>query len=360
MKLTNTICVAALVAAAGLVSTSAFAVPNPTGDVYSWQAINLVGFDGPVDITFDGIPEDVGSATVNESYWQWDGGLIQGETITGGDNPGNFTYAFETLSGWDEPGAVLEWHVQNNIPNGGIHSDWTSLSYTTYGATGLDLNNGPAVPTISTGGFYTYFTQGGTPVPFQTGKLFLDTDIFVGEHPFNAGQEVYYIDFAQSDIDNIFDFYAGGLDFENIVDREFQAPGSGLNLTDLVKAVGLNLFLGLGDGADGFPTIDGYGFGYLIKQESPALAGDGNGDGMVDGLDYLLWAGAFGDDPAQDPPGSPANGDYDNNGVVDGLDYLVWAGNFGAGVPATAVPEPGTFALAGMALVGLFAARRRR
>lgn len=69
--------------------------------------------------------------------------------------------------------------------------------------------------------------------------------------------------------------------------------------------------------------------------------GDGNGDGKVDGLDYLIWAGNFGDDPADDPPGSPDNGDFNNDGKVDGLDYLTWAGNFGMGPnDASAVPEP--------------------
>ena len=71
------------------------------------------------------------------------------------------------------------------------------------------------------------------------------------------------------------------------------------------------------------------------------LPGDGNGDGMVDGLDYLLWAANYGDDPAMEPPGSPENGDYNDDGMVDGLDYLIWAGQFGAG-SATAVPEPGS------------------
>ncbi|MEZ6073172.1 MAG: hypothetical protein R3C10_23620 [Pirellulales bacterium] len=30
----------------------------------------------------------------------------------------------------------------------------------------------------------------------------------------------------------------------------------------------------------------------------PPTPGDGNGDGWVDGLDYLLWAGAYGTHPA--------------------------------------------------------------
>ncbi len=65
--------------------------------------------------------------------------------------------------------------------------------------------------------------------------------------------------------------------------------------------------------------------------------GDGNADGWVDGLDYLLWAGNFGTHPGAD--GNPSDGDYNDDGWVDGLDYLLWAGNFGthAGVAA---PEP--------------------
>ncbi|MCA9100001.1 MAG: hypothetical protein KDA63_02560, partial [Planctomycetales bacterium] len=65
----------------------------------------------------------------------------------------------------------------------------------------------------------------------------------------------------------------------------------------------------------------------------PPLAGDGNLDQAVDGLDYLLWAEHFGDDPTLDPPGAPLNGDYNDDGVVDGLDYIVWAENFEASVP---------------------------
>jgi hypothetical protein len=74
------------------------------------------------------------------------------------------------------------------------------------------------------------------------------------------------------------------------------------------------------------------------------LLADGNLDGQVDGLDYLLWAANFGDDPADDPPGTPENGDYNNDGKVDGLDYLLWAGQFGAGTAVVAsVPAAQTF-----------------
>jgi hypothetical protein len=77
---------------------------------------------------------------------------------------------------------------------------------------------------------------------------------------------------------------------------------------------------------------------------APLPPGDANGDYAVDGLDYLVWASHFGDDPAADPPGSPANGDLNDDGIVDGLDYLYWAENYGAG-PAAVVPEPTTVGL---------------
>jgi hypothetical protein len=87
--------------------------------------------------------------------------------------------------------------------------------------------------------------------------------------------------------------------------------------------------------------------------------GDANGDGTVNGLDYLVWAANFGDDPADDPPGSPGNGDFDNNGVVNGLDYLVWAANFEPAEAATAVPEPTSLTTALLAVLGVLTLPRR-
>lgn len=77
------------------------------------------------------------------------------------------------------------------------------------------------------------------------------------------------------------------------------------------------------------------------------LAGDYNNDGKVDAADYVLWRKSptsFGGDPAG---------------------YNTWRANFGnppgsgSGITGGAVPEPGTIALLGTALIALAYPRRR-
>ena len=112
------------------------------------------------------------------------------------------------------------------------------------------------------------------------------------------------------------------------------------------------MFTGLADGAPvgNFGGVDlfiDYGGGdgndvVLFVGAAPGLPGDGNGDGWVDGLDYLLWAGNYNSHPG--PDGDTSDGDYNDDGWVDGLDYLLWAGNFGAHA-AVSVPEPSGLAL---------------
>ena len=101
---------------------------------------------------------------------------------------------------------------------------------------------------------------------------------------------------------------------------------------------------------------DGVEEGWIARLVSELLPGDGNGDGLVDGQDYLLWAGNFGDHPF--PDGDISDGDFNDDGWIDGSDYLIWAGNFG-NHGATAVPEPGTLAMVVIGLVTCLGTRRR-
>jgi len=52
--------------------------------------------------------------------------------------------------------------------------------------------------------------------------------------------------------------------------------------------------------------------------------GDANGDGKVDGADYLIWLSYYGQSVT-----GPAKGDFNNSGKTDGADYLVWLSNYG-------------------------------
>jgi hypothetical protein len=106
----------------------------------------------------------------------------------------------------------------------------------------------------------------------------------------------------------------------------------------------------------------------------PELPGDFNRDGVVDAADYVVWRKNFG--VSINLPNETMS-----LGFVDQFDYDVWRLNFGTSLGAgsgaagyghrdsgpgasaaplsAAVPEPATFALAALALVGLVVHARR-
>lgn len=53
------------------------------------------------------------------------------------------------------------------------------------------------------------------------------------------------------------------------------------------------------------------------------LGGDANGDGKVDGLDYVVWLNHYN----QQAMGA-GSGDFNSSGKVDGLDYVIWLNNY--------------------------------
>jgi 3-phytase len=56
--------------------------------------------------------------------------------------------------------------------------------------------------------------------------------------------------------------------------------------------------------------------------------GDANGDGKVDGVDFVAWMSHYG----QQVSGA-INGDFNNNGNVDGVDYVIWFQNYSTAIP---------------------------
>lgn len=79
--------------------------------------------------------------------------------------------------------------------------------------------------------------------------------------------------------------------------------------------------------------------------ESPVLAGDYNGDGMVDAADYSVWRDRL-------AAGGPLQNETASPGVVDQADYDAWKANFGANAGNggsgghAPVPEPASWLMA--------------
>ena len=96
---------------------------------------------------------------------------------------------------------------------------------------------------------------------------------------------------------------------------------------------------------------------FLLAQESPAIPGDANRDGKVDGSDVTILAGNW-----QVLSGADWEmGDFNGDGKVDGSDVTILAGNWQSGVTtaAAAVPEPSTLMLLTLASLSLLALRRK-
>ncbi|OGG09801.1 hypothetical protein A2781_05070 [Candidatus Gottesmanbacteria bacterium RIFCSPHIGHO2_01_FULL_42_27] len=79
-----------------------------------------------------------------------------------------------------------------------------------------------------------------------------------------------------------------------------------------------------GNGGSPWPT------GTLPTLSSPpptggGKPGDANGDGLVDGPDYVIWLNHYN----QSVSNGVASGDFDGNGFVDGPDYVIWLNNYG-------------------------------
>ncbi len=153
-----------------------------------------------------------------------------------------------------------------------------------------------------------------------------------------------------------------GVDSTDVI----ELSGNGLlhidqaNYTESFATTDISLGYILGDNLE-VSTIDVGGVLYTQITSFTALAGDFNGNGIVDAADYTVWRDNLG---ASDESSIANNGDG-INGVDDG-DYALWKSNFGdalggsGGLANAAVPEPSSGLLAICAGVSLGIVLRKR
>jgi hypothetical protein len=79
----------------------------------------------------------------------------------------------------------------------------------------------------------------------------------------------------------------------------------------------------------------------FLPSGSTADDADFDGDGDVDGQDFLTWQRGLG----VTGTGTLMTGDANADGDVDGDDLAIWRQQFGPGAPVTAIPEPATAGL---------------
>ncbi|MGI9456160.1 MAG: dockerin type I domain-containing protein, partial [Aeoliella sp.] len=103
-------------------------------------------------------------------------------------------------------------------------------------------------------------------------------------------------------------------------------------------------------GANASAATGAANYSFVEFNVGPHLAGDYNGDGIVNAADYSVWRDALGSMTDLAADGS-------RNGVIDAADYEVWRSHFGdqspseANLTASQVPEPGQLGLLACAVL---------
>jgi hypothetical protein len=185
-------------------------------------------------------------------------------------------------------------------------------------------------------GYLTYFDVGGNlNIQIIVGGVSQDIGVTF-DAPFNASSEVVV---EMNIVGDQLSAYAWLADDPNGKPAEPQATATDSTFTAGVSGIAFK------EDEDNTTAT----FRYVAARDTPfvdSVAGDYDDDFDVDGADFLVWQQDLGS-------ASELAADGSGNGVVDGDDLPVWAGAFGATPPAAAAaqpaPEPASFVSALMA-----------
>jgi hypothetical protein len=291
--------------------------------------------------------------------------------------------AIETRDAWDGSAFWRVSYADEETPSGAPTID----SFT------IDLGD-PSVLSFDEGdiegAFYTIFHSGW--IDAFPGEAF--SDVTPG-YPFGWGE--WTLDFTnQTESFGPGDSVFVGHDIDGAPFEASELPGLAepiqiiLSMSDgservgALTEVGYTGFVELTDD-EGNPTNE-FTSNYFAYVDIPVeqmvvLEADFDMDGDVDGDDFLLWQGGFGQFAGGGA--TKMDGDYDNDGDVDGDDFLGWQTEFGQSVPGSAsgqdlmrslqalfgtngmqmttaaVPEPSAVSLVILGLLAAVATRRR-
>ena len=281
---------------------------NPTTHAFTMEAIIRIGFDPAVPTTATGHQEIIaGEGDAGDSSdrsWQF--------RIQANETPDSTPWVlrFQKVSGFGGAGgSTANYNLDGNIPNTGVdaiaQNSWYHVAATYNGNlldeaslklywTKLDPVNTAAVSIVS-GNMNGWLRQ-------------QDTD-------FSLGNELR-------------DFNGNTEGFNGSIDE--------VRISDIARGPNQFLFSGAG----------------------PINDADFDGDGDVEGDDFLRWQRNLG---ATGAAATLANGNANGDGVIDAADLAIWRGQYGTAVAAlSAVPEPTTLAMLGLGATAIPSLRRVR
>ncbi|MBA4105341.1 MAG: hypothetical protein C0485_06250 [Pirellula sp.] len=271
------------------------------------------------------------------------------------------------------PGTADDWLNGNNVPAGITLS--YDVSFTITAANGNNLvtftgntGNGLAIASDASQNYGTLdageilqisaITRGAPEWAGTPTEAFIFTPGTVGATQFSAFRSNNFVEASAgatlSDGTNTWGFgqstgsVANNLIIDNNLGAPFAPAGGDVPLTLTTNAGSWSL--------KGFKLSTP--ITYSIEPAPPTTDADFNGDGLVDGADFLVWQQNLG----LAEGATNEQGDADGNAAVNDLDLAAWQTNFGAGAtppPISAIPEPAAATLAAIALLAGAAIRKR-